>query len=603
MAALIDALTVAGVLTLCLLLLPLSGWWFAARFRGDGLQRFTAACLVGVVLLAAIEVMAYALRLPQWFAFFLLAFTCAVSARHLYASFRAREFAWNGLLTWAGMGAILTAATLRYAVHGYGTESWDWYEHWLRSLIFLGRSPIATKIGYYSVASRGPLFNAASALLMSLTGSHEYWVFQIIAIALNTLICLPFALMLEAIGGISRRASLLVAAGVCILNPFFFSNNTYTWTKDLAGAFVLMGIYRYLMAYRKDDAAEMARSLVWFAAGFLCHFLALIYAAIVGLHLLDVKRRELPIRELIRAVVLSATIVGLWFGYMFVEFGVKQSLLANTTMGGYYVDRDQNGNATPLPFVMIGNLCTNLVPVQFCRPVLNPALGAPCKEVAVQEGKVTATSVPCPPGLDTNGIYGVLGYSGLAAVLLAAIGLLRAAPVPERRFLFLLLVGGLLFNLLPIRWSDPLGTFQENLQPWCLVLFALVVRGLVRVWRPAMAAVVLAMFMEYAAADLGIIRAQTIVLPLAHYSAALRGNPPIGLLWPSPTSSVPIRAGFVYYGNYLYKIMGGAFYFRDRHPSTFAGASWLLLAAGILALAMSPQRFLSHVRTTQNRTG
>jgi len=49
--------------------------------------------------------------------------------------------------------------------------------------------------------------------------------------------------------------------------------------------------------------------------------------------------------------------------------------------------------------------------------------------------------------------------------------------------------------------------------------------------------------------------------------------------------------------------MGGAFYFRDRHPSTFAGASWLLLAAGILALAMSPQRFLSHVRTTQNRTG
>ena len=594
MAAIIDAGAVAGVLALCLLLLPLSGWWFAARFLRDGLERFTAACLVGVLVLAGIEVTAYALRLPQWFAFLLLALVCTVSVGSLAASFRQREFAWNGLLAWGGTGAILTAATLRYAVHGYGMESWDWYEHWLRSLIFIARSPLATKIGYYSIASRGPLFNAASALLMSLTGSHEYWVFQIVAIALNTLICLPFALMLEAVAGISRRMSLAVAVGVCILNPFFFTNNTYTWTKNLAGAFVLMGIYRYLMAYRKDDGARMAWSLVWFAVGFLCHFLALIYAAMVGLHLLDVKRRDLPIRDLIRAVAVSAAIVGLWFGYMFLEFGVKQSLTANTTMGGYYVDRDGNGNPIPMPQVMIGNLCVNLLPGRFCSSLLNLS----CNEVAVQNGKQTTASVPCPPGLDTNGIYSVLGYSGLAAVLLAVIGLFRGAPLPlpDRRFLSWLLVGGIVFNLLPIRWSDPLGTFPENLHAWCLVLFALVVRGLVRVWRPVMAAVVLAMFLEYAAIDLGAVRAQSIVLPLPHYSEALHGNPPIGLLWPIPTGSVPFRTGFIYYGNYLFKIKGGAVYFRDQHPDTFVGASWLLLALGIFALAMIPQSFPSRRR-------
>ena len=591
MSAIIDALTAAGVLTLCLLLLPLSGWWFAARFRGDALERFTAACLAGVAVLAAIEIIGYALGLPQWCAFSLLALTCAFSARDLAAAVRSREFAWKGLLAWTGTAAILTAASLRYAVHSYGIETWDWYEQWLRSLIFLARSPIATKIGYYSVASRGPLFNAASALLMSLTESRDYWVFQIVAIALNTLICLPFALMLEAVAGTSRRTSLLVSAAVCLLNPFFFTNNTYTWTKNLAGAFVLMGVYRYLMASRKDNAAGMARSLVWFAVGFLCHFLALVYAAIIGLHLLDAKRRELPVRELIRAVVLSAAIVGSWFGYMFVEFGVKQSLMANTTLGGFYADRDQHGNPAPLPLVMFGNLCMDLVPSQFCRPVVNPAYRVECKEAIVQDAKVTTTAVPCPAGLDTNGIYAVLGYSGLAAILLAAVGLLRGAPLPDRRFFVWLLAGGLIFNLLPIRWSDPLGTFQENLQAWCLVLFALAVRGLVRVWRPAIAAVVLAMFLEYAATDLGIVRAQTAVLPLAHYSAAMSGNPPIGLRWPAPTSSVPIHTGAIYYGNYQFKIMGGAVYFRDRYPSTFAGASWLLLAAGILALAMIPKRF------------
>ena len=115
MSAIIDALTAAGVLTLCLLLLPLSGWWFAARFRGDALERFTAACLAGVAVLAAIEIIGYALGLPQWCAFSLLALTCAFSARDLAAAVRSREFAWKGLLAWTGTAAILTAASLRYA--------------------------------------------------------------------------------------------------------------------------------------------------------------------------------------------------------------------------------------------------------------------------------------------------------------------------------------------------------------------------------------------------------------------------------------------------------------------------------------------------------
>ena len=48
-----DALAVAGPIALCCLLLPLSGWWVAARLRDDSLFRFVAACLAGVTILAA----------------------------------------------------------------------------------------------------------------------------------------------------------------------------------------------------------------------------------------------------------------------------------------------------------------------------------------------------------------------------------------------------------------------------------------------------------------------------------------------------------------------------------------------------------------------
>ncbi len=78
-----DLLAIAGVLTLCLLLLPLSGWWLAARLRGGPLVRFAAACLAGVATLAAVQMCVYVLRLPQWIAFPMLAGICLSSAGDL----------------------------------------------------------------------------------------------------------------------------------------------------------------------------------------------------------------------------------------------------------------------------------------------------------------------------------------------------------------------------------------------------------------------------------------------------------------------------------------------------------------------------------------
>src|ERR1035438_1765008 len=165
-----DAFAVGGPIALCCLLLPLSGWWLASRLRDDSLFRFIAACLTGVTTLAAAELVVYALGLPKGVAVALVAGSCAVSLRPVSAAIRRREFAWDALLTWAGASAILVAATLHYAVHGLLGAFWDWYEHWLRSLVFLTHGPIATNFGPafvpYIMPARGPLFNGAAALLL-----------------------------------------------------------------------------------------------------------------------------------------------------------------------------------------------------------------------------------------------------------------------------------------------------------------------------------------------------------------------------------------------------------------------------------------------------
>ena len=138
-------------------------------------------------------------------------------------------------------------------------------------------------------------------------GSAHYWVFQIFATTFNVLVCLPFAMLLTTIAGVSRRSALLIAAAVTMLLPWFFWENTFTWTKDLTAAFVLLGTHEYLLAYRKGDPSRMAVSLCWLAPGFLCHYLALLYAATLGLHLLfTTPFRDLPVRALARTGLIWA---------------------------------------------------------------------------------------------------------------------------------------------------------------------------------------------------------------------------------------------------------------------------------------------------------
>jgi hypothetical protein len=605
----IDLVAVVAVLALCLILLPAAGWWLAARLSGSSLLRLTVACLAGVTTLAVAELLAYVFRLPQWMAIVLVLAACAAGARDLLATMRRGEFAWDALLTWGGASAILVGATAAFAVHGAPGAVWDWYEHWLRSLIFLQQGPVTTKIGMYTLPARGPLFNGAAAVILYLTGSAHYWVFQIVAIAFNMVVCLPFALVLETIGGLRRRWALLTAALVLVLVPFFFWNNTFTWTKDLTAAFVLMGIHSYFMAYRKGRRDEMGWALAYLAPGFFCHYLALLYAGLLGLHLLcTIPRREWllprplapgprpprgPLPALIQAGVVWGVLIGPWFGYLFLNFGIKRTLGANTTVGRYYVAEDAHGVPIPQYRVMAANLCTDLLPKSLCGPLLPPAGPLDCVWVEGGAAGIAESPGPCPAGFSWNGLYAVLRYSGLAALSIALLVLATTRSgwnTGEKRFLLWVLGAGVLLNLLPIRWFDPGGTFSENLQAWIMVLAAIVARGWSRLPRFPIAMLVLAMMAEYGTADVQSIRRQMIPLPLPNHQSAIEGNLPLGIVLPDPQSKGPFRSDGDYYKNYQFKVKGGALYYRDLHPDSYVWVTWTMLALGLLAIAAGQRR-------------
>jgi hypothetical protein len=590
-----DIFNVIGPMALCCAVLPLSGWWLAARLRNDSLLRFTAACLGGVTTLAAAELLAYGLRFPQWVAVAMVAVAIGVSLRPLIAAIRRGEFAWDAWLAWAGTSLMLIAATLRYAVHGLPETAWDWYEHWLRALVFLRQWPICTEFGndyvHYIMPARGPLFNGAAALLLYGAGSAQYWVFQIFATTLNALVCLPFALLLRTVGGLGRRAALVVAAAVTTMVPFNFWNNTFTWTKELTAAFILLGIHEYLVAYREGNRNGMAMSLAYLAPGFLCHYLTLPYAAVLGLHLvLTVPIRALPFRALVRAGSVWVLLIAPWFGFMIWSFGAGKTLGANTTLGSAYTEKVNGGTGIPQGLVLLGNLCVDVLPKTVCLPILPPEGPSPCAQLTIHRGDVSAASSPCVPAFPWTGIYNIARYSGLLAVLLAAAFSVRPLLSSRRssdsaRFLMWVLGAGLILNALPVRWFllDRSAGFSQNLHAWLFVFIAVVVRGVMRAPRPMVPAVLLAMAAEYTLADLEYIRAQAVVLPLANDAGALRGFPPAGQLFVR-TTSADFRAPNWYYWNYVYKVGGGAIYFRDAHPESFARVSVATLAAGLLLL-------------------
>ena len=245
--------------------------------------------------------------------------------------------------------------------------------------------------------------------------------------------------------------------------------------------------------------------------------------------------------------------------------------------------------------VFAANICVDLLPKAFCRALL-PASNAPaCLGITADGTTITTAPEPCPieapqtPFLTWNGIYAKLGYSGLLAALAGNRPARQSGPSGHT----LPALGAhrrTAINVLPLRWFDFRGTFEENLQAWFLLFAALVVAGLTRLSRANIAVLAFAMAVEFGTVDLHLIQLQSVVLPLTNDTLALQGHPPVGPLLPVTAPPSRFRAPMNTTGIISSRSAAARFSSGICIRGNFVAVSWLTLAIGVLSIALGGLR-------------
>jgi 4-amino-4-deoxy-L-arabinose transferase-like glycosyltransferase len=222
-------------------------------------------------------------------------------------------------------------------VKNYSGGAWtgDSYEHWERALYFLRMwGHDRAFIGLYQLPARPPLANVLAAGFLRLT-SVDYAHYQIVTTALCSLAYLPVGLLALRFGG-ARAARM--AALILMVNPLFIQNATYPWTKLQAAAFVLGGLY-FLLRVRdggpqRGPCAALCGLL--FGGALVTHYSAGPYAAAAAAAWLVMAWRSGRGGRLwggaAAAAVAGACVALPWFLWSTGEYGLRSTLLSNTTV-------------------------------------------------------------------------------------------------------------------------------------------------------------------------------------------------------------------------------------------------------------------------------
>ncbi len=90
-------------------------------------------------------------------------------------------------------------AALPIYVGGYWY--FDWWQHYNLSQLYMGKAPYDYLwLGMYNFASRTPLMNLNAAFFLSLFGDN-FWVYQIVASVLNSIVFLAAYLLCKELAG------------------------------------------------------------------------------------------------------------------------------------------------------------------------------------------------------------------------------------------------------------------------------------------------------------------------------------------------------------------------------------------------------------------
>jgi 4-amino-4-deoxy-L-arabinose transferase-like glycosyltransferase len=314
-----------------------SGLFFVRKFKLTPPETLCAAIGASYVFIYLTSALIYALHLPH-FCYLVVSMICGLLT---IACWRQWQALWKHPQTrWAisSFGLLfLWTLVLLSMIRNYSGAHWsgDWVEHYERTTFFLDHDPKDTLFfGMYLLPARPPLMNLVAAHFLGQVGQH-YDLFQIVCTFLNLTVFFPCWLILRAMvpkggGKIGRMALLFLLAA----SPMFIQNATYAWTKELAAFYVILGLWFYLRAWRKNDPVRMTVAFLSLAAGILAHYSAAPYAVFIFLHYVLVVHRGRPGRwqEAAIAGICSAALLGTWVVWSLIMYGPDVTFASNTTI-------------------------------------------------------------------------------------------------------------------------------------------------------------------------------------------------------------------------------------------------------------------------------
>ncbi len=314
-----------------------SGLFFVRKLKLTPPETLCAAFGASYVFIYLTSAIIYALHLPG-FCYFVVSMICGLLT---IACWRQWKALWKHPQTRWAIGSfgvlLLWTLVLLSMIRNYSGDNWsgDWVEHYERTTFFLDHDPKDTLfLGTYLLPARLLLMNLVAAHFLGQVGKH-YDLFQIVCTFLNLTVFFPCWLILRAMvpkggGKISRTALLFLLAA----SPMFIQNATYAWTKGLAAFYVILGLWFYLRAWRKNDPVRMTVAFLSLAAGMLAHYSAAPYAVFIFLHyvLFVLRGRKGRWQEAAIAGICSAALLGTWIIWSLVMYGPDGTFASNTTI-------------------------------------------------------------------------------------------------------------------------------------------------------------------------------------------------------------------------------------------------------------------------------
>lgn len=210
---------------------------------------------------------------------------------------------------------------------------WDWYEHFVRSQIFLNHLPEWTRFGGILLPQRMPLFNATASFMMSILG-REFWIYQTIAVLLNLTVLLPCYLILSIFTKSKNQIVLFVFITILfLLNPYINALLiTYAATKPLTAYYVLLGLYFIFALIKQNKFISIYLSVIFLGISQLVHVMAFPYILVSIFFLFIITIRLKYLKHLLLSSFLFIALLSIWYVWSYKTYGLDITFFSSRIM-------------------------------------------------------------------------------------------------------------------------------------------------------------------------------------------------------------------------------------------------------------------------------